>query len=119
MAPGIVLHLPVQEEQFDLIVEEDERPGGVPYSVVVSVVLHVAFVVFLIKNMHPVAETNVPAPIAHYVELMKQNPQQFVEAPGAKTKMKPNAGAAMSDANRRAASPQPTGDQLTTRPGDG
>ena len=90
-----------------------------PYSVVVSVVLHVAFVIFLIKNMHPVAEANIPAPIVHYVELMRQNPQQFVEAPGAKIKMKPSAEAAMSDANRKAASPQPTGDKLTTRPGDG
>jgi len=111
--------LPVQEERFDLIVEEDERPGGVPYSVVVSVVLHVAFIIFLIKNMHPVAEAHVPAPIVHYVELMRQNPQQFVEAPGAKIKMKPSAEAPMSDANRRAASPEPTGDKLTTRPGDG
>jgi TonB family protein len=111
--------LPVQEERFDLIVEEDERPGGVPYSVVVSVVLHVAFVIFLIRNMHPVAETNVAAPIVHYVELMRQNPQQFIEAPGAKIKMRPNPNAAMSDANRKAASPQPTGEQLTTRPGDG
>jgi len=109
----------VQEERFDLIVEEDERPGGVPYSVVVSVILHIAFVIFLIKNMHPVSEANIPAPIVHYVELMRQNPQQFVEAPGAKIKMKPNANAAMSDANRKAASPQPNGDRLTTRPGDG
>ena len=109
----------MQEERFDLIVEEDERPGGVPYSVVVSVVLHVAFVIFLIKNMHPVAETNIASPIIHYVQLMRQNPQQFVEAPGAKIKMKPSAEAAMSDANRKAASPQPTGDKLTTRPGDG
>lgn len=109
----------MQEERFDLIVEEDERPGGVPYSVVVSVVLHIAFIIFLIKNMHPVASANIPAPIVHYVELMRQNPQQFVEAPGAKIKMKPSAEAAMSDANRRAASPQPTGDKLTTRPGDG
>ena len=109
----------MQEERFDLIVEEDERPGGVPYSVVVSVVLHVAFIIFLIKNMHPVASANIPAPIVHYVELMRQNPQQFTEAPGQKIKMKPNAGAAMSDANRKAASPEPTGDKLTTRPGDG
>jgi TonB family protein len=110
----------VQEERFDLIVEEDERPGGVPYSVVVSVILHVAFLVFLIKNMHPVSEANIPAPIVHYVELMRQNPQQqFVEAPGAKIKMKPSADAPMSDANRKAAAPQPTGDRLTTRPGDG
>ena len=108
----------MQEERFDLIVEEDERPGGVPYSVIVSVVLHIAFAIFLIKNMHPVAEANIPAPIVHYVELMRQNPQQFVEAPGAKIKMKPSAEAPMSDANRKAASPQPTGDKLTTRPGD-
>lgn len=118
-ARGIVLQLPVQEERFDLIVEEDERPGGVPYSVVVSVVLHIAFVIFLIKNMHPVSEANIPAPIVHYVELMRQNPQQFVEAPGAKIKMKPNANAPTSDANRKAASPQPTGEKLTTRPGEG
>lgn len=109
----------MQEERFDLIVEEDERPGGVSYSVIVSVVFHVAFLIFLIKNMHPVASTNVAAPIVHYVELMRQNPQQFVEAPGAKIKMKPSAEAAMSDANRKASSPQPTGDKLTTRPGDG
>jgi TonB family protein len=109
----------VQEERFDLIVEEDERPGGVPYSVVVSVILHIAFVIFLIRNMHPVTEANVAAPIVHYVELMRQNPQQFVEAPGAKLKMKPSANAPMSDANRRAASPEATGAQPTTRPGDG
>ena len=109
----------MQEERFDLIVEEDERPGGVPYSVVVSVILHVAFLIFLIKNMHPVAEANVPAPIVHYVELMRQNPQEFVEAPGAHVKMKPSANAALSDANRKAASPEPTGEKPTTRPGDG
>ncbi|HEV8433786.1 MAG TPA: energy transducer TonB [Thermoanaerobaculia bacterium] len=109
----------MQEERFDLIVEEDERPGGVPYSVVVSVVLHVAFIIFLIKNMHPTAAVNIPAPIVHYVELMRQNPHQFIEAPGAKIKMKPSAEAPTSDANRRAASPEPTGDKLTTRPGDG
>lgn len=53
-----------------------------------------------------------------YVELMRSNPKDFVEAPGQKLDRAP-VTAPYSDANRRASMPQPTGDQPTNRPGDG
>ena len=54
-----------------------------------------------------------------YVELMKQQPQQFVEAPGPAIDRAPSPNAALSDKNRKASMPEPTGDQQTKRPGDG
>ncbi len=66
----------------------------------------------------PVASTDKPVPIARYVELIKQNPKDFVEAPGPKVN-DPKLGALWSDANRHASAPQSTGDKPTMRPGDG
>lgn len=109
----------MQEERFDWIVEEQPREGGIPYSVVVSFVVHIFLIVYLVRNARITQPVSVPAPMIRYVELMRQNPQQFVEAPGPKLKTAPNAGAPLSDANRKASSPERTGENPTARPGDG
>jgi TonB family protein len=52
-----------------------------------------------------------------YVELMQQNQQPFVEAPGPAVDQAP-LRAPLSDANRRASMPEPTGLTPTKRPGN-
>ena len=103
-------------EQFDFIFV-DERRSGVSTAVVVSLVFHVLFIVYIIYNYHPVSKGDAPTPMVHYVELIRQNPQ-FTEAPGPKVKSAPLT-APFSDANRRASTPHPTGEQPTARPGEG
>jgi TonB family protein len=114
--------LPVHEERFDLLVEEPDQEGrGVPWSVVFSIGVHAVLIAWIATHVTKVAPDAVSAPIAHYVELMRQNPvdRLFTEAPGPKIQNAPRPDAAWSDANRKAMSEQRTGDQLTTRPGDG
>ena len=107
------------EDQIDLIVEEPESwRGGVSWPVIVSMIVHVFLIAWLVKSYRPVQQNDAAPPIARYVQLIRQNPQEFTEAPGAKVKAAP-LNAPLSGANRRAATPQPTGDTPTTRPGDG
>jgi len=107
------------EDQLDLIVEEPESwRGGVSWPVIVSMIVHVFLIAWLVKSYRPVQQGDAAPPIARYVQLIRQNPQEFTEAPGAKVKTAP-LNAPLSDANRKAAMPQPTGDTPTTRPGDG
>ncbi|HKS24438.1 MAG TPA: energy transducer TonB [Thermoanaerobaculia bacterium] len=106
------------EDQIDLIVEDQpEWRGGVSWPVIVSMVVHVVLIAWLIHSYHPLRNSDPAPPIAHYIELIRANPQ-FTEAPGAKVKTSP-LNAPLSDANRKAATPNPTGDTPTTRPGDG
>ena len=107
------------EDQIELIVEEPEQwRGGVSWPVIVSVIAHTFLIAWLIHSYRPVQKSDAAPPIAHYVELIRQNPQDFTEAPGAKVKSAP-LNAPLSGANRKASTPQPTGDTPTTRPGDG
>lgn len=109
------------QEEIDLVViaEEEPRAAGISYPVAVSFVLHAAFILWFIfapsRTGHPAAQNG---PIARYVELMQQNPREFVEAPGPKVDKAP-LNAAYSDANRKASTPDPTGLTPTKRPGDG
>ena len=114
------LHEP--EETIDLLGGQIEsRGGGVSIAIVVSFVLHALILFYFIAVYKPVSKDAPAPPIARYVELIRQNPQdkQFVEAPGAKIKTAPSPDAAFSNANRHASTPHPTGDQPTQRPGDG
>jgi TonB family protein len=107
------------EDQIELIVEEPERwRGGVSWPVIVSVIAHTFLIAWLIHSYRPVRNSDAAPPIARYVELIRQNPQEFTEAPGAKIKSAP-LNAPLSGANRKASMPEPTGDTPTTRPGDG
>jgi TonB family protein len=108
------------EERIDLVEVAEEKPrgGGISASVVISLVLHLVLLILFIRAYHPAPPAASDVPIARYVELIKQNPQQFTEAPGAKLDRAP-LSAPLSDANRKASMPNPTGDQPTRRPGDG
>jgi TonB family protein len=110
------------EEQIDLVVVTDEKKktGGLSVAGVVSLLLHVSMLVwFLTRPVRPVAVAG-NAPMLRYVELLRQNPQDrdFVEAPGPEAATAP-LRAPLSDKNRRASMPEPTGDKPTLRPGDG
>ncbi len=110
------------EETIDLLGSESEsRGGGVSIAVVVSIVLHAVIFAYFIATYNPVSKDTPAPPIARYVELIRQNPQdkQFVESPGAKIDHPPSPDAALSNANRKASTPHPTGEQPTQRPGDG
>lgn len=109
-------------EDIELLVDEearDETPGfRVSGPTLVSIVIHTLLIVFLIHAYHPVRSDDKAAPIAHYIELIKQNPRNFTEAPGPKIARAP-LNAPYSDANRKASGPKPNGDRPTIRPGDG
>lgn len=107
------------EERIDLVVDEGRKASGVSGAVIVSVVVHALLIVFLILTYHPVGSGEAKnIPIARYVQLIKQNPKDFVEAPGRAVDKAP-LNAPYSDANRQASMPKPTGDTPTQRPGDG
>jgi TonB family protein len=110
------------EETIDLLGEQSEsRGGGVSIAVVVSLVLHALILAYFIAFYHPVTKDAPAPPIARYIELIRQNPQdkEFVQAPGPKIDRPPSPNAAFSNANRQASTPHPTGNQPTQRPGDG
>src|SRR3954452_22896403 len=77
------------EERIDLaaLTEGAEPRRGASIAVIVSVILHVLLITWMVINYHPVSAGEPAPPIARYVELIRQNPQddrQFVEAPGKK-----------------------------------
>src|SRR5437762_3422570 len=77
------------EERIDLAVlaETEEPRRGASIAVIVSVIVHILLITWMVLNYHPVSAGDAAPPIARYVELIRQNPQddrQFVEAPGRK-----------------------------------
>lgn len=104
------------EEHLDFVFEEKRR-GGVSLAVAFSLVLHAVFIVYVIATYRPVTQADAATPMVRYVELIRQN-KQFTEAPGPKTDTAPIT-APYSNANRKASTPQPTGDKPTLRPGHG
>jgi TonB family protein len=102
-------------DELELVIDEPRR--GVGAGVVISVILHALIVIYLVKSYRAPSKDAPAPPIAHYVELIRQNPQ-FTEAPGSKVKTAPLT-APFSDANREASTPHPTGDKPTVRPGEG
>ncbi len=106
------------EDRIDLVaVEADEPRQGVGLAVFVSIIVHMLLIIYVVRSYRPMAITPAAAPIVHYVELMRQAPKQFTEAPGKKSATTP-LSAPYSDANRKASMPHPTGDQPTIRPGE-
>ena len=106
------------QERLELIVEEKRRGRGITLAIASSFVLHALLVFWFVRSVRDLPRVGPSAPIARYVELMKNNPRDFTEAPGAEVEHAP-IHAPLSDANRKAAMPKPTGDQPTQRPGDG
>jgi TonB family protein len=109
------------EERIELLSEQRPRTAGVSIAIAVSLVAHLLLIAWLIRHWRPVAAAEHQEPIARYVQLMRQNPSepQFTEAPGKKLEHPLNPNAPLSDGNRKAMMPEPTGDKPTNRPGDG
>ncbi|MGA8807379.1 MAG: TonB family protein [Thermoanaerobaculia bacterium] len=109
------------EERIDLLGDQaDARRGGVSVAIIVSFIVHALLLAYFIATYKPVSKDAPAPPIARYVELIRQNPDKtFVEAPGPKLNHAVSPNAALSDANRKASTPHPTGEQPTQRPGDG
>jgi len=110
------------QEDLEFLIDDapPEEPGGlrIPWSVVVSLVFHVLFLIWFVTTYKPVvATTPVPTENLRFVQLMRQPPKDFTQAPGQKTNVAP-LNAPLSDANRKASMPKPTGDQPTLRPGE-
>jgi len=115
----------VVEERIDLaaLAEDSEPRRGASAAVIVSVIVHILLIIWMAVNYHPVSASDTPQQMVRYVELIRQNPnqqedRQFVEAPGKKLEH-PVESPNFSDANREASMPKPTGDQPTSRPGNG
>jgi TonB family protein len=107
------------QERIELITpEESRRAGGIGLAVAVSFVLHSALIAWFVLSYKPAPKAAAAGPMMRYVELMKQQPSQFTEAPGKKVDQAALT-APLSDANRKAAMPEPTGERPTQRPGDG
>ncbi len=109
-------------EQIDLVVvtEEKSKTGGLSIAVIFSLVLHSTFIVWFLTRPQAITPVDVSRPMVRYVELLKQNePREFVEAPGQESQKKAPLTAPLSDKNRTASMPEPTGATPTTRPGDG
>jgi TonB family protein len=108
------------QEDIDLVVvaEEKQKAGGLSISVVASFVLHAGLVVWFYYGYKHAPPAPRDTTIARYVQLIQQNPKDFVEAPGP-TVEKKSLTAPLSDANRKASMPEPTGPNPTKRPGEG
>ncbi|PYQ28663.1 MAG: hypothetical protein DMF56_15635 [Acidobacteria bacterium] len=111
------------QEQIDLVVVTEEKPQsrGISIAIGVSLVLHVLLLILFVRAYRPRPPVASDTPMARYVELISQNPREkkFTEAPGPKLEQSPISAAPLSDANRRASMPNPTGMQPTKRPGEG
>lgn len=108
------------QERIDLVpIEQEQKAGGLSLSVIVSIVLHTGLVIWFLHSYRPGAPAEKEAPMTRYVELMTQNPRDFTEAPGAEAQEKARINAPLSDKNRKASMPDPTGPNPTARPGVG
>lgn len=110
------------QEPIDLvaIAEEKRKAGGLSLSSLFSIAFHAALIVWFISSYKPaptVAKSEPP--MQRYIEFLTQNPQQFIEAPGPEVIRRAPLNAPLSDRNRQASMPAPTGIRPTTRPGDG
>lgn len=102
------------EHQIGILVEREKTPASIALAVMVSVMLHSALLaLFWLKT--PSDRAAADPSLVRFVELMRQ--PAFVEAPGEEVKSAPLT-APFSNANRRAAMPQPAGDRRTTSPGN-
>lgn len=106
------------EERINLLAEPGRKEGGVSVATVVSIAVHAVLLILFISAHRSAPEIENSEPAIQFVQLIRSNPREFVEAPGPDVPSAP-INAPFSDANRRASIPEPTGDQPTIRPGDG
>ncbi|HUP44435.1 MAG TPA: energy transducer TonB [Thermoanaerobaculia bacterium] len=103
---------------MDLLTEPGRKEGRISVATVVSIAIHVLLLILFIRAHRTPLEMKHDAAAIRFVELIRGAPREFVEAPGPAMPSAP-LDAPLSDANRRASTPEPTGNQPTKRPGDG
>ncbi len=109
-------------------VEDKPKRGDVSLALILSIALHLTVVSWFIVQYYKTPPKAVDT-TARFVELVppsqqqqqmqQQRERQFMEAPGPKTKQPTRNDAPLSDADRKASMPRPTGDRPTIRPGTG
>lgn len=104
------------EPSFGLLVEPPKQRNDSVW-ILVSILTHVVLLALFTLSLKKKPEAQKDQPIARYVMLLKDNPT-FEEAPGPAVDKTP-IQAPFSDANRKASTPKPTGDQPSSRPGTG
>lgn len=101
---------------LELLTETPQKRGTTIF-VIVSVIVHGAILLLLaLRRPEPAASPSQPIP--RFVELLRQQPASFEEAPGP-ARESARLDASYSNANRRASTPRPWGSERTLRPGDG
>lgn len=107
-------------QKIGLYDSRDDGSGG-GLGLLASILVHVSLITMVLVNA-PSEEALQDAPLT-YVELAQALPRQdseesrnVVEAPGPESADAPRS-APLSDANRRASTPRPSGDRPTDRPG--
>lgn len=99
-------------------IEDKPRRGDVSLAVLLSIALHLAALAWLATRHYTQPSTESEDPV-RYVQIVPEMTQQFTEAPGPETNREPRIDAPLSDKNRKAMTPEPTGPEPTDRPGDG
>lgn len=106
------------EERIELIAGETRKRGGFSVPTMVSILVHVVLLILFLRAHREAPEIEQSEPAIRFVELIRNNPREFVEAPGPEVSSAPLT-APFSNANRRASTPDPSGETPTKRPGDG
>jgi TonB family protein len=107
-------------ESLELIPRSGTKGGTVLVGVILSLTVHTTIVALIATQYLRGSQEVVQTPI-RYVELSSSLPRQtpqHLEAPGPEAPSAPQT-APLSNLNRRASTPSPTGERPTTRPGDG
>ena len=98
-------------------IDEKPRRGDVSLAVLLSIAFHLAALTW-IATRHYAQPSAEAGDQVRYVQIIPELSQQFTEAPGPDAEREPRADAPLSDKNRKAMTPQPTGPEPTGRPGD-
>ncbi len=106
--------------QIGLYNSPDEESGG-GIGLLVSVLIHVALITMFVLNAQTEQEPDEqPLTFVELAQSLPQPPsesQRVVEAPGRESVRPPSPQAPLSDADRQSATPRPSGDRPTDRPG--
>ncbi|MGA7617590.1 MAG: TonB family protein [Thermoanaerobaculia bacterium] len=110
-------------QELHLIEERPPAGSGILLGILLSLAVHVVLLGFWTYR----ALTAPPPPKKSPIEYVELQPRAggsaadrvFTEAPGAATTQTPSPDAPFSNRNRRAATPNPTGEKPTLRPGSG
>jgi protein TonB len=101
---------------FEYVSQKPGR-GDASLAVLLSIALHVATLTWIATHHYSQPAGEISDPV-RYVQIVPELSQQFTEAPGPESERQPRPDAPLSDRNRKAMTPNPTGPEPTDRPGN-